>query len=793
MSYEDGVEVIELAAHKRENRALAPSERCFRGLYERSPIGIEFYDSDGTLMGANKVCLDIFGVSSIDEARGFNITEDLNVTDEVKERLGKGETVSLEIPLDFEEAKQGRLPKSRKTGVTDLDVQLTRLGAGGEHSPGGYVVQIQDVTRRRSAKHLVQSSEIRYRRLFEAAQDGILILDADTGRMIDINPFLVNMLGYSHDDLIGKALWEISPLKDVATNREAFLKLQKEGYIHYEHLPLETRDGRPIDVEFVSNVYLVNDAPAIQCNIRDVTERKQAEELLRQERVEAEGSLRQERTRAQEYLDIAEVMLVALNEQGHITMMNRKGCLILGCREAELIGKNWFDTCLPAHLRDELRLVYQGLMAGEVQPVGYFENPVLTGSGEERIIAWHNSILRDEKGHITGTLSSGEDITERRQAEAIQRQTQEQLVMASRLASLGRLASGVAHEINNPLTVVIGGAQMLMEKEIPEDIKEDLYLINDSAQCVAGIVQGLLIFARQSAPGKEYVNINALVSRVLRIQAHEMKLHDIEVTTRFAPDLPWTMVDVGQIQQVFLNTIVNADQAMVKAHNGGHFLIKTEQVGDVIRIAFKDDGVGIAKEDLPKLFDPFFTTKAVGEGVGLGLSISYGIIQAHNGRIYARGKPGKGATFVVELPIVAKTDQPESPEEHAKEPKRATGRILVVYDEPSICRVLARSLTREGHIVETAGDADAALEKLKQERFGAVLLDIRMSDLNGKGLYECLGEIALSLQKRVVFITGDTLDSETQDFLDKTKVPCISKPFDIQQLRKSIDQVLMKE
>ena len=151
MSYEDGVEVIELAAHKRENRALAPSERCFRGLYERSPIGIEFYDSDGTLMGANKVCLDIFGVSSIDEARGFNITEDRNVTDEVKERLGQGETVSLEIPLDFEEAKQGRLPKSRKTGVTDLDVQLTRLGAGGEHSPGGYVVQIQDVTRRRSA------------------------------------------------------------------------------------------------------------------------------------------------------------------------------------------------------------------------------------------------------------------------------------------------------------------------------------------------------------------------------------------------------------------------------------------------------------------------------------------------------------------------------------------------------------------------------------------------------------------------------------------------------------------
>ena len=793
MSYEDGVEAMELATYKRGNSALAPSEKYFRGLYEQSPIGIELYDSDGTLTGVNKVCLDIFGVSSIDEARGFNITEDRNVTDKVRERLGKGETVSLEIQLDFEEAKKGGLPKSKKTGVADLDVQLTQLGARGEHAPGGYVAQVQDVTRRRRAEHLVQSSETRCRRLFEAAQDGILILDADTGQIMDVNPFLVNMLGYSHDEFVGKALWEISPLKDVAPNREAFLKLQKEGYIHYEHLPLETKDGRPIDVEFVSNVYPVNGASVIQCNIRDITERKRAEDLLRQEWVKAEGLLRQERTRAQEYLDIAEVMLVALNEQGHITMMNRKGCLILGYEEAELIGQNWFDTCLPARLRDELRLVYQRLMAGEVKPVGYFENAVLTGSGEERIIAWHNSIMRDEEGHITGTLSSGEDITERRQAEDIQRQTREQLVMASRLASLGRLASGVAHEINNPLTVVIGGAQMLMEKEIPEDIKEDLYLINDSAQCVAGIVQGLLIFARQSAPGKEHVDINDLVSRVLRIQAHEMKIHDIEVTTKFAPDLPRTMVDVGQIQQVFLNTILNADQAMVKAHNGGHFLVKTEQVGDIIRITFKDDGVGIAREDLPKLFDPFFTTKAVGEGVGLGLSISYGIIQAHNGRIYARGKPGKGATFVVELPVVAKTDQPESPKEPAKKPERTTGRILVVYDKPSIRRVLARSLTQEGHIVETAGDADAALEKLKQERFGAVLLDIRMSDLNGKGLYECLGEIALSLQKRVVFITSDTLDSETQDFLDKTKAPCICKPFDIQELRKSVDQVLMKE
>jgi signal transduction histidine kinase len=258
-------------------------------------------------------------------------------------------------------------------------------------------------------------------------------------------------------------------------------------------------------------------------------------------------------------------------------------------------------------------------------------------------------------------------VTEYKQAEIIQRKVQGDPGLSGQLAFIGRVASDIAHEINNPLTIVIGCSKMLMEKDVPEDIKEDLQVINESAQHVAGIVRRLLASASQSKPGREYAEINTLLSRVLRLRAHEMNIHNVVVMTRLDPDLPWTMVDAGQIQQVFLNIILNAEQAMVKAHNGGHLRVKTEQVGDFIRTTFKDDGIGIAEEDLPKLFDPFFTTKEVGEGMGLGLSISYGIIQEHNGRIYARGRPGKGATFVVELPIVAKTGGLVSPKESAKE------------------------------------------------------------------------------------------------------------------------------
>jgi CheY-like chemotaxis protein len=214
-------------------------------------------------------------------------------------------------------------------------------------------------------------------------------------------------------------------------------------------------------------------------------------------------------------------------------------------------------------------------------------------------------------------------------------------------------------------------------------------------------------------------------------------------------------------------------------------------VRDGIRISFKDDGPGIAKEDLAKMFDPFFTTKGVGEGTGLGLSISYGIVKEHNGRIYARGELGKGATFVVELPVVAEPDQPESPEKPVKEPgRKVTGRILVVDDEPALCQMLSQLLTREGHSVETVGNANAALEKLTHGRFSLILLDIIMKGTNGIELYKEMAKIAPALQERVVFITGDTLAPNTRAFLEKTKAPYICKPFDIRELRERINQML---
>jgi PAS domain S-box-containing protein len=243
-----------------------------------------------------------------------------------------------------------------------------------------------------------------------------------------------------------------------------------------------------------------------------------------------------------------------------------------------------------------------------------------------------------------------EDISERK------RKVEEQQLITDRLASIGELASSLAHELNNPLTGVIGFSQLLLSKDLPDFIREDIEIIYSEAKRAADVMKNLLIFARRHSPVKQLVNINGVIEKVLTLRAYEQKVENIQVVTRLAADLPLTMADFFQLQQVFLNIIINAEHFMLEAHQRGTLTITTRLIGNAVRASFTDDGPGIAKEDLVHLFDPFFTTKEVGEGTGLGLSICHGIVTEHNGLLYAESEPGKGATFVVELPVLAGTE-----------------------------------------------------------------------------------------------------------------------------------------
>jgi PAS domain S-box-containing protein len=252
--------------------------------------------------------------------------------------------------------------------------------------------------------------------------------------------------------------------------------------------------------------------------------------------------------------------------------------------------------------------------------------------------------LKNADGSIS-KLEIFRDITERKKME-------EQLIIADRLASIGELSSGIAHELNNPLTSVIAFSELLLdEKDVPDDIKEDLKIINSEAQRTANIVKNLLTFARKHPTEKESVDINKTIEAVLELRAYEQKVNNIQVDTHFAPDLPEIIANTFDLQQVFLNIIINAEHFMTEAHGRGTITITTERVGDIVRVSFADDGPGITPENLGHVFDPFFTIKEVGKGTGLGLNISHGIITEHGGKICAESELGKGATFVIELPV----------------------------------------------------------------------------------------------------------------------------------------------
>ena len=402
------------------------------------------------------------------------------------------------------------------------------------------------------------------------------------------------------------------------------------------------------------------------------------------------------------------------------------------------------------------------------------------------------AFLHDPDCRPIGISGVTRDITERKKAEAERKDFERKAQLANRLTTVSEMASGIAHEINNPLTSVIGFAQLLMQRDIPEDAKEYAKIINDGDGRVASIVKRLLTFARQQKPARAYIDINQIIEAALQLRAYEMETSNIKVITHLDPDLPWTMADVGQLQQVFLNIIINAETGMCSALGEGKLLIKTEAIDNTIRISFKDNGPGIAKENLERVFDPFFTTRKVGGGTGLGLSICHGIITEHKGQLYVKSKLDKGATFIVELPIITEEQQLGLAEPATEESNRVVGaKILVVDDEPATLQLLSQILINEGHKVETVTNATDALERIKNGRYNLILLDIKLPGMSGIEVYKSIQKIAQSLARRVVFITGDVMGGDTNDFISRTKAPYITKPFDIEQLKKNINRILL--
>ena len=367
--------------------------------------------------------------------------------------------------------------------------------------------------------------------------------------------------------------------------------------------------------------------------------------------------------------------------------------------------------------------------------------------------------------------------------------TQAQLLQSEKLSAVGQFVAGVAHELNNPLTSVIGFADLLQNTQLDPKYRGYVDHIAKNATRCHKIVNSLLGFSRQHEPERKPIKVNELADTVIEIIAYDLRTSNITLVREYAPDLPLILGDSHQLQQVVLNIISNARQAVESFRRDGQIIVRTGCNDTHVWMRIRDNGPGIHRETLSRIFDPFFTTKPQGKGTGLGLSLSYGIMQEHRGRIRAESQPGEGTEFIIELPIPAPEDLPSAIRPASAVPFKARAPsllVLVIDDEESIRHLVREVLRSEGHRVETASSGEAALELIMHNPYDVIISDWKMPGLNGINLFQELLVKKPAAAKRMLFMTGDVIQENFQEFLKQHNRTCLPKPFALREFHAAL-------
>src|ERR1700720_2127492 len=476
--------------------------------------------------------------------------------------------------------------------------------------------------------------EQRYRELFDNIQEGLFFSTPD-GRFIEVNDALVRMLGYaSREDLL-----QVDVRNQVyfssEGHQELALEMEEHGVVRNHEETLRRRDGSTVYV--LINAFAVRDAQGRVTQFRglmlDISGLKNFQAELQRER-DFSGKI----------LNNTQSLILVADTAGLISYANRRW-FDMGYEQKELMGRPLEDLVAPSR-RIILSEALSATLAG--RQVDNLELQILRGDGRIGHFSVNLSPMRDEQSHVTSLVVVMTDVTD---AASLQ----SKLMHAEKMAAVGQLVSGVAHEVNNPLTAILGFADLLMENpELPESARKDMRVILQEAQRTKQIVQNLLSFARQMPPQRRPVQLNSILQRTVHLRSYDFISHGIQVIERLDESLPAVIGDSHQLQQVFLNILNNAYDAVRESSRPSRIEVMSASANSYVEISFRDNGIGII--DPEKIFDPFFTTKDIGKGTGLGLSICYGIVREHGGEIICHNNlDSEGATFVVRLPVAAET------------------------------------------------------------------------------------------------------------------------------------------
>jgi len=488
-------------------------------------------------------------------------------------------------------------------------------------------------------------------------------------------------------------------------------------------------------------------------------------------------------------------LIFTLDRQLRILSINKVGSVLTGYAEEQLRGRPLREIAA-ADAWDEAEPRFADLLMGH--PIQPFELQ-LRRHDDERVLLEVSARLVNDRGKARSIHCIARNLTERRRLE-------EQLIHSEKLSAIGQLVAGVAHELNNPLTSISGYTQlMLRDTGLRDEVRSDLKHINIQADRAARIVQNLLVFAREHKPERRMVNLNEEFRNTLSLRSYQLRVDNITVLNQVETELPMTVADPFQIQQVMLNLINNAHQAMTERGGPGILTLRTfvttlpaadngTTTPPMVVLSVGDNGVGIPARDLKRIFDPFFTTKPVGQGTGLGLSICFGIVQEHGGRIWAESELDVGTTVYVALPLLNDTDVLDGEalidggvdESEA----RLTCHVLVVDDEEPVANLLARLLRELGHQPTVVNSGIEALELIAREQFDLILSDVKMPGMSGFELHQTIKQTNPELAARLVFVTGDMLSAATQARIAQSGNPYIAKPFAIERLETLVRALL---
>lgn len=675
----------------------------------------------------------------------------------------------------------------------------------------GTIHVIRDTTERRAA-------EEKYRMLFEQVQEGVFVSTPD-GRLVDCNDAFVQMLGYdTREELM--AVNVETGLCAAPEQREMFRReVEKHNYVRNFEVTLRRKDGTLLSA--VESSFVSRDAAGkidrYQGFLLDMTEKKRAEEEIRRRNREL-NALNAMAVIATQSFDLDEILnltlrqvvtlfaaetgSVYLSDVDNTTLRRRAGW---GQRSAtrqkfsevslaegfgELVMRSRTEVITPEFLphlpplvadfvqADGLQSWIWVLLWSKDQPIGVLgiscrDRREFTSNDENLLVAIGRQLATTiEKVRLyEETCRAYEDL----------RKTQEQLLQSEKMSAVGQLIAGVAHELNNPLTAILGYAQLLESEGLEDRAQDYVRKMFKQAQRTHRVVQNLLSFARQRKSQKEEIDLRKLLDEALTLREYDMKVNNITVEREIDPATPTASADPHQLEQVFLNIINNAIDAMLENGGGGTLKVKARRKDRFVSIEFQDSGPGI--QDPTRVFDPFYTTKSVGKGTGLGLSICYGIVKEHGGEIFAHNRPEGGAVLEVRIPIAGqKLAAPETESASSKRQGAIDGCVLLAEEEEAVLEFERDVLVGAGAKVVTLKGTENLKEQLLTQNFDAIVISGSTPRWGVSDVYRWLSQKQPGLENRVLFTFSAALDTETRTFLESNKIPFLVKPFEVASL-----------